>query len=59
MIESDETTKYFKKIRKQSVRDDEGRPYVLCLREMATKSASDTLKVVKDIMFDLDNLAVQ
>ena len=26
---------------------------------MTTKSASDTLKVLKDIMFDLDNLAMQ
>ena len=54
-IETDETSKYGTKYGVFAVRDDEGRGYVLGLREMTTKSGQDTLQTLKEILWDLDD----
>ncbi|KAK3096973.1 hypothetical protein FSP39_005288 [Pinctada imbricata] len=54
-IETDETSKFGTKFGVYALRDDEGTPYVLGLRELTTKSAKDTLDTFKEILFDLDN----
>ena len=56
-VETDETKKYYKALMNQSVRDEDGRSYVLGLREMPTKSAQDTMNVLTDVLFDLDTLS--
>ena len=53
-LATDETSKYGTKSCVYNIFTSDGRPYVLGLREMATKSAQDTLDIFKDILFDLD-----
>lgn len=55
-IETDETSKYGSKYGAFAIRDSQGRPYVVGLRDMLTKSAKDTLDVFKEILWDLDKL---
>ncbi len=57
-VESDETTKYYHKLMTQSLRDEEGQPHLLGLREIPSKSAIDTLDVFKEALSDLDTLAM-
>ena len=54
---SDETSKYGKKIEGFHVRDKEGNMMVLGLREMATKSGSDTLTTFQNILDDINNVS--
>jgi len=53
-IETDETSKFGTTFGVYAVRDSEGNPYVLGLRELVTKSGKDTLQVFKEILFYLD-----
>ncbi|XP_033731138.1 uncharacterized protein LOC117320739 [Pecten maximus] len=53
-IETDETSKFGTKFGVYAVRDSDGNPYVLGLRELVTKSGKDTLQAFKEILFDLD-----
>lgn len=55
-IETDETSKYGSKYGAFAIRDDEGRPYLVGLRDLATKSAKDTLDVFKEILWDVDKV---
>ena len=53
-IETDETSKFGNKYGVFGLRDSEGTPFVLGLRELTTKSGRDTLDALKEILFDLD-----
>ena len=55
-IETDETSKYGSKYGAFALRDEEGRPYLVGLRDLATKSAKDTLDVFKEILWDIDSV---
>ena len=55
-IETDETSKYGHKYGAYAIRDSEGRPYVVGLRDLTTKSAKDTLDTFKQILWDLDKV---
>ncbi|XP_061193677.1 uncharacterized protein LOC133201903 [Saccostrea echinata] len=52
-LHTDETSKYGIKYGGFSVRDEDGSYFVLGLREMATKSAENTLDTFKDILEDI------
>ena len=54
---TDETSRRGKKYMGYEARDMEGKLWVLGMREMATKSASDTLDVFKEILSDIDATA--
>jgi len=51
---TDETTKFGDKYSGYHVSDSEGRMYVLGLRDIATKSAADTLSVFQEILSDVN-----
>lgn len=51
---TDETSKFGKKYSGYHLSDDEGRYYVLGMRNIATKSASDTLHGLQEIIQDID-----
>ena len=52
---TDETTKFGTKYTGYHLRDQEGRMYVLGLRELETKSASDTLATFQEILKDIEH----
>ena len=54
---SDETSKYGKKMEGFYVRDEDGRLFVLGLRQLATKSSQDTLSTFQDILSDISNVS--
>ena len=56
-IYTDETSKFGKKVMGYHVRDQEGNYFTLGLREIATKSASDTLDTLREILADIDHVA--
>ena len=56
-IYTDETSKFGKKVTGYHVRDQEGNYFTLGLRELATKSASDTMDTFREILTDIDNVA--
>ena len=54
---TDETTKFGNKVCGYHVRDSEGTYYTLGLRDLTTKSASDTLGTFREILSDIDKTA--
>ena len=54
---SDETSKYGQKIEGFHVSDDEGRLYVLGLRQLVTKSGQDTFMTLQDILTDINQVS--
>ena len=55
-IETDETSKFGHKYRAYAIRHSEGRPYVVGLCDLSTKSVKDTLDTFKQITWDLDKV---
>ena len=54
---TDETSKFGNKYMGYEARDDEGTFWVLGLREITTKSSQDTLKVLREILDDIDYIS--
>jgi hypothetical protein len=52
---TDETSKFGKKFMGYETADSDGNFWVLGLREIETKSAGNTLNVLKEILYDLDS----
>ena len=53
---SDETSKYGEKVMGYHLSDNDKRYYTLGLRDIATKSANDTLSTFKELLHDLDDV---
>lgn len=56
-IYTDETSKFGNKVCGYHVRDEEGNYFTLGLRDLTTKSASDTLETLTQILGDIDHAA--
>ena len=54
---SDETSKFGNKVCGYHVRDEDGHYFTLGLRDLVTKSASDTLETFTEILHDIDEAA--
>ena len=54
-LETDKTSKYGSKYGAYAVRTEEGRPYVVGLQDLPTKSGEDTLKTLKAIKSNIFN----
>ena len=55
-LETDESSKFGQKYGAYAIRDPTGRPFVVGLRDLTTKSAKDTLDVFKQILWDFDKI---
>ena len=55
---TDEASKYGRKAEAFTITDQEGRTYILGLRDILSKSASDVMDVLKEILADLTMLTL-